>query len=310
MIGLVLLILVLGGLAALPWLAEQRREPSHHFRETAPGRFAKLSAGVTHYQWLGAKRGPVLVCIHGLTTPSPVWYAVAQELGRIGFRVLVYDLYGRGFSDAPKVTHNRDLFVNQLRDLLAHQDIQDDVTLIGFSMGGSIATAFAAAFPSRIRRLVLIATAGIWIREDNLTAWARKTPLFGDWVHHVVLARQDRKKLRAQLGHPFDISGIVEVQLAEYRSKGFLRAVLSSRRHALAEVQTTDHRNIGRQGIPVIGLWAEKDDVIPLKSLGTLTQCNRAVRQEVIAGADHRLLYTHASDVVDVLTDILRENAD
>jgi pimeloyl-ACP methyl ester carboxylesterase len=308
MLGWVLPLLVLGGLAMLPWLAESRRHAVDVFRDKAPGRFAKLSQGVTHYQWLGGVRGPVVVCIHGLTTPSPVWYAIAGGLAKLGYRVLVYDLYGRGFSDAPRGAQDGEFFATQLADLLDHQGLTEDVTLMGYSMGGSIATHFAASHPNRVRRLILLASGGMWLREDKVTEASRRMSLLGDWLHAVVGARSDRQRLRRQLGQVFDVEGIIELQLAEYQSRGFLRSVLSSRRHMLADFQEDQHRTIGRDGIPVIGIWAEHNDVIPLKSLGTLTQWNRSVRQEVISEADHRVGYTHAAQVVKVLRDVLRED--
>ena len=100
MMGWIVLLIIVVVIALIPYWQEQARAPSEAFRKKAPGRFAKLSQGVTHYQWVGAARGPVIVCIHGLTTPSPVWYAIAGGLERIGYRILIYDLYGRGFSDA------------------------------------------------------------------------------------------------------------------------------------------------------------------------------------------------------------------
>lgn len=306
--GWIVLALVIGGIAAIPLLAERRRHPIDAFRDRAPGRFAKLSQGVTHYQWLGPARGPVVVCVHGLTTPSPVWYAIAAGIGKLGFRVLVYDLYGRGFSDAPRGTQNGEFFARQLQDLLGHQSIGDDITLMGYSMGGSIATHFCAQNPHRIRRLILLASGGVWLREDRLTELSRKAPVFGDWLFATLGVRAARRALRAQLGQRFDIKGIVELQLAEYESQGFLRSVLSSRRHMLADVQEDAHRQIGRAGIPVVGVWAERDEIIPLRSLGTMTQWNRAIRQEVIPQATHAVGYTHSAQVVAMLTDILRED--
>lgn len=309
MLGWVFPLLVIGGLAMLPWLAESRRHPVDFFREKAPGRFAKLSQGVTHYQWLGGVRGPVVVCIHGLTTPSPVWYAIAGGLAKLGHRVLVYDLYGRGFSDAPRGAQDAEFFTTQLADLLDHQGLTKDVTLMGYSMGGSIATHFAAAHPNCIRRLILLASGGMWLREDKVTELSRETPVLGDWLHAVIGARRDRQVLRRQLGQVFDVEKIIELQLAEYESQGFLRSVLSSRRNMLADFQEDQHRTIGRADISVIGIWAERDEVIPLKSLGTLTQWNRSVRQEVIPDADHSVGFTHATQIVKVLRDVLREDA-
>jgi pimeloyl-ACP methyl ester carboxylesterase len=76
----------------------------------------------------------------------------------------------------------------------------------------------------------------------------------------------------------------------------------------LNDVQEEAHRTIGREDVPVVGIWAEKDEVIPLKSLGTLTQWNRISRQEVIPEADHRVGFTHSAQIVDVLRDVLRES--
>lgn len=308
MIGWLIPLCVLAGLAALPWLAERRRRPPEAYRDQAPGQFAKLSQGVTHYQWLGGTRGPVIVCIHGLATPSPVWYAIAEGLARMGYRILIYDLYGRGFSDAPRGPQTGDFFAQQLLDLLEHQDVSDDLTIMGYSMGGSIATHFTSKYPSRVRRLILLASAGAWLREDKLTEVSRTWPFMGDWVNAVLQTRKERRQLRAQLGQPFDINGIVELQLAEYQSRGFVRSVLSSRRHMLSDIQEDAHRTIGRESVPVIGIWAEKDKVIPLKSLGTMTQWNRSIRQEVVSGADHDLAYANSREVIEVLAEVLRED--
>jgi pimeloyl-ACP methyl ester carboxylesterase len=305
--GWLLLTILAAIVATLPQQAEARRIPAERMRDAAPGRFARLSQGVTHYQWLGPVRGPVVVAVHGLSTPGPVFYAIARGLARIGYRVLIYDLYGRGYSDAPRGPQDRDFFLTQLQDLLAHQDLDADLTLLGYSMGGAIATAFAAAHPGRMKQLILLAPAGVRLREDRLTRFCRTTPVLGDWVHAVIAQRRDRRALRRQLGRDFDIEGIIELQLAEYAGRGFLRSVLSSRRHMLAEVQEADHRLLGREGVPVVGIWAETDTVIPLSALGTLTQWNRVVRQEVVPGAGHQIPFTHSRDVMALLAGILRE---
>ncbi|MCF2905838.1 alpha/beta hydrolase [Octadecabacter sp. CECT 8868] len=308
MMGWIIPLVVIGVIAALPWLDESRRHDAEAFRDQAPGRFAKLSQGVTHYQWLGSERGPVVVCVHGLTTPSPVWYAIADGLVRLGYRVLVYDLYGRGFSDAPHGPQTGDFFSQQLADLLEHQGLDEDVTLMGYSMGGSIATHFTAKYPGRVRRLILLASGGAWLRESKLIHFSRTVPFFGDWLFAVLVSRKERRDLHKQLGQPFDVTGIVELQLAEFQSRGFVRSVLSSRRHMLNETQEDSHRKISREDVPVVAIWAEKDEIIPLKSLGSLTQWNRAIRQEVVGGATHDIGYSNSREVMDLLASVLRED--
>jgi len=91
---------------------------------------------VTHYRWHGPIDGPVIVAVHGLTTPATVWNGMIPFLTAQGYRVLSYDLYGRGFSDAPSGAQNIAFFTRQLGELLADQEITDAVTLMGYSMGG------------------------------------------------------------------------------------------------------------------------------------------------------------------------------
>lgn len=82
-------------------------------------------------------------------------------LAAAGYRVLLYDLYGRGYSDAPKgVAYDPQLYVMQLALLLQHLQ-RKSVHVFGFSMGGAIAASFVAAFPELVERdVVLVASAG------------------------------------------------------------------------------------------------------------------------------------------------------
>lgn len=271
--------LILLAVIAAPFAIDAlRRVPD---RAKAPGQFAQLSQGVTHYQWGGPVRGPVVVAIHGLTTPSPIWDGIGDRLGRLGYRVLVYDLYGRGFSDAVPGRQDRAFFLRQLSDLLADQGLADDLTLLGYSMGGAIATAFAADHPERMKRLILLAPGGIDMAEDRFTRLCRRVPGLGDWLHLAIGAA--------------------------YRRKGLLPAVLSSRRHMLADIQEAEHRKIHRDGTPVVAIWGDADRVIPLTALGKLAQWSRATRQEVVKGAGHDMPTTHAAEVTEILRQVLHD---
>lgn len=291
-------------LALLPVALELRRKMPD--RTAAPGAFAHLASGVTHYQWIGPVRGPVAVAVHGQTTPSPAWYSVAEDLGRLGYRVLVYDLYGRGYSDNPKGRQDEAHFVIQLTELLADQGIGEDITLLGYSMGGGIVTRFAAQNPHRIKRLILFASAGVDVTEGRLGRFMREVPLLGDWLFHMAAHGQFRRQLRASQNSPAEVPEIAGIQLAQLDRRGFWPAVLSSARHGLDRMEA-EHRKLASDGVPVVALWGELDDVIPISSVGRLAQWNRNARQEVIAGAGHGLPYTHGRACIALLGGILRE---
>jgi pimeloyl-ACP methyl ester carboxylesterase len=294
-----LLIAALAALAIWPFAREAMRKPMNDaVRRNAPGQFAQLSQGITHYRWIGPVRGPVAVCVHGLTTPSMVWDAVANGLALMGFRVLVYDLYGRGYSDRAPGLQDQDFFIRQLTDLLDDQGITEDVTFLGYSMGGAIVSAFAARHPERVLRLILLAPAGMGHDLGKLAKFTRDTPILGDWLMLLRYPAAHRKGTEAERALPSEVDGIIDYQQAELAKRGFVPAVLSSLRGMLPHKLEEAHRQISRDGIPVLAIWGREDVVIPISAMGQLAQWNRVARHEVIEGAGHGLTYTHATAVL------------
>lgn len=302
--------LVLGAaaiLAAVPFVIEARKPTiGRAAREGAPGGFAKLSQGVTYYRWFGPARGPVIVAVHGLTTPSGVFHALADRIGKLGYRVLVYDLYGRGLSDAPAGPQTAGFFHRQLEDLLSDQGIKDDLTLMGYSMGGAIAATYAAAHADRMKRVILLASAGIETKESTFQRICRTTPFLGDWLF-LMFARRRLAAAIADQTAAYDVHDIVSVQRAEHHRQGYFPAVLSSSRGVMAESTEAAHRAIGRAGIPAIAIWGKRDKVVPLSAVGLLSQWNRNTMQEVMDDADHTLPFSHADALAARLRDVLRE---
>ena len=121
---------------------------SARVRRCAPGDFVNLPDGIIHYEWHGPVDGPVIVMVHGLTTPSFVWCEQIPALTRAGHRVLTFDHFGRGFSECPYARH------------LAALDVKAGYDLLGYSMGGGIATHFASLRRDSIRKLILVAPIG------------------------------------------------------------------------------------------------------------------------------------------------------
>jgi len=296
------LLLFLAALIAIPLVNEyNRRVMDDAVRGKAPGKFATLPKGVTHYSWYGPARGPVVICVHGLTTPCFVWRGMIKGLALLGFRVLIYDLYGRGYSDRPRGRQDAAFFLRQLADLMTHQEVRGTVTLIGYSMGGAIATCFAAAHPERVRQLILLAPAGMQHAVSRQIAFLRDWRGIGDWLMLAFYPRAHRKGIASEAHLASSVLNIGDLQEAELDFKGFVPAVLSSLRGILSRELKAEHQQIAAAGIPTIAIWGRDDTVIPLSALGTLTEWNRNVQQEVIDGAGHGLTYTHTDKLIDFL---------
>ena len=286
--------------AALPFVFEaQHRVVDAPMRDRAKGSFAQLSAGVTHYRWHGPIDGPVIVAVHGLTTPATVWNGMIPFLTAQGYRVLSYDLYGRGFSDAPSGAQNIAFFTRQLGELLADQEITDAVTLMGYSMGGSIVAEYATVHPDKVSHVFLVAPAGMQTRSTLFDLLCCVLPGIGDWMHASFAAGRVRRGAIAS-PKPADIAGMQAFQLAR---RGYLPAVLASQRGALSESQSQAHRTLGRLGITVVAVWGRLDKTIPLSAMGKLSEWNRDVRHDEVMDAGHALPYTHPAATVKALLD-------
>lgn len=106
---------------------------------------------------LGPEGAPVLLLIHGLSGSSlGEWYRMAPALAE-KYRVVMVDHRNHGLSPMA-----RDRFeVEEVADDVAGvlDEIQvGRVTIVGYSMGGTIAQALAQRHPGRVEKLVLIAT--------------------------------------------------------------------------------------------------------------------------------------------------------
>ncbi len=306
----ILLILALGLAFALPWLIEISRAPiDKRARDSAPGEFAKLSRGLTHFQWRGPEKGPVIVCVHGLTTPSFVWNSVAPALARLGYRVLTYDLYGRGYSDRPFGTQTPEFFLRQLTELLDSQGVSGKITVIGYSMGGAITAAFAAEYPDRVERAILLTPAGMQaVRTERLDFMIR-TPMIGTWLMMMRYPDILRKGIEAEAHLPKSVPGLAKLQAAELDNRGFLPAVISSLRAMLQTEFKTAHETLRACGIPVLAIWGAQDDVIPIRAKDTLSQWNPDVVHLVVEDAGHGVTYTHTTEVMERITTFLDETA-
>ena len=98
--------------------------------------------------------GPAIVLVHGWKMSHRVWDRTVVGL-EDRFRVVAYDNRGMGESDKPTGRYDFDELGGDLGAVLHQLDL-DDVTLVGWSMGCSIALEYLRGEGGRIGRLVLV----------------------------------------------------------------------------------------------------------------------------------------------------------
>ena len=149
LIGILFILLAL----ALPYLYKiYGLKKILHSDIPSEGNWAELSRGNIYYRWFlpddSTDLRGTLVLVHGFSTPSFVWQGLLDNFTSSGYKVLVYDHFGRGYSERPKTQYDKSLYLETLRELILSQDINEKVHIVGYSMGGPIASYYAAEYPN------------------------------------------------------------------------------------------------------------------------------------------------------------------
>jgi len=119
-------------------------------------KFVTVYGAKIHYVETG--NGAPLILIHGLADNVEIWDSVIPPLSA-KLRVIAFDQIGFGQSDKPLLNYRVSTFVDFLDGFMKELKIER-ASLVGNSLGGWIATAFALAHPERVDRLVLCDAAG------------------------------------------------------------------------------------------------------------------------------------------------------
>ena len=134
----------------------------------------RLSHGQIFWREVGT--GPVLVFLHGSWSDSSEWIPVLGHLSE-DYHGFALDLLGCGDSERPKIHYSIDLEVECLAEFIETLLPNQQIYLIGHSLGGWVAASYALKYPDRIRGLVLLAPEGLSLQA------AKK---FGGWGQGVL----------------------------------------------------------------------------------------------------------------------------
>lgn len=122
----------------------------------------------------GAER--TILFLHGYAGVLESWEFQINYFASHNYRVIAPDLRGHGQSDAPYTQYTMDELVADLRAITKTLELPPQFTLAAHSFGGSIAVEYANAYPERLEKLVLIATAGAY-PLPRLAKWLLRMPL-------------------------------------------------------------------------------------------------------------------------------------
>ncbi len=289
----------LGGAAA----AATANQEDSGSADTAPADAVRL-----HIDDSGGSGRPV-VLIHGWPLSAQAWQPQVSVLQAAGYRVVAYDRRGFGRSDKPESGYSYDALADDLQRVLDQCGLQD-VTLVGFSMGGGeVARYIARCGESRLHSAVFAAAVPPYLMK---TADNSEGPLTPEKAQQMKKAlEQNRSSFFDQFTRDFfSVNGALQVTESQ-RGDAIALCHQSAQHAALACMDsfgTTDFReDLKKVKVPTLVIHGEADAIVPIEGSGQRT--HRAVLHSKLVsvnGAPHGLNVSHAQAFNDALLTFLR----
>ncbi len=122
--------------------------------EPASRRWTSQGLALNYHDW-GNPGAPVLLLLHGNGDQARSWDAAAKALSG-EWHVIAPDWRGHGDSQwSPDGAYATAYFVMELADLIDYLNVQR-VAIVAHSFGGVVALRYAAMFPERVHKLVVV----------------------------------------------------------------------------------------------------------------------------------------------------------
>ena len=211
---------------------------------------------------------PAVVLLHGFGSSLQTWDIWAQGLAA-SHRVVRIDLPGSGLSPPDPANDYRDERSLQLLNALLDDLGLSSVSLVGHSMGGRIAWTFAAKFPERINKLVLVAPDG-YASFGFEYGKPMEVPATLGLMRHVLPKPLLRMNLQAAYAQPESLSDAVTTRYHDLILAPGARQAMLDR---LAQTVLQEPGPLLRQiRAPTLLVWGEADAMIPVSNASDYLQ--------------------------------------
>ena len=213
-------------------------------------------AGNINTFYLSAGTGEPLVLLHGAGGGAVLWGPILDLLSK-HFHVIAPDVVGYGESDKPDAPYDKVFFSTWFRSFCDSLNM-GKINLLGNSQGGAIAMQFTLDNPDRVKKLILVGSAG-------LGAWGISPgAMFKMAAANIFPTKRTVQKIAKYLVHKTDnfpgddgIAYILEV----IRSSGGKLPFVNGKGRAVAPFSSDKLRQITN---PALIIWGAEDRILPV----------------------------------------------
>lgn len=245
------------------------------------------------YQDIG--EGKPVVLIHGWPLDNTMWAYQVAALAKAGYRCIAYDRRGFGKSDKPADGYNYDTFSDDLKALIDELGLQD-VTLVGFSMGGGeVVRYFSRHGGAGVSKAVLISSIAPFMAQTDDNPDGAPQDVLQSIVQSL---EQDRAGFLGDFGKQFYgvtlLNKPVSDQILTTDLITAMQATQISTLGAAAAFSSTDLRSeMASVNVPTLVIHGDDDQTVPIKATGEqAAKLIPGAQYIVYEGEPHGLYYT------------------
>ena len=188
------------------------------------------------------------------------------------FHIITIDLSGFGRSEQGDKPYTPENYAALINFVASHYAIQR-FDLIGHSMGASVAMLYAATYPQKVRRLVLVDAAGI--------------------LHRIAIGKYViASGINGQLKGTDKVESYVVKIIEKFEGlfSLFSDDVAKESEHARAGIELVDYdfgQTLDKISTPTLIIWGAEDPIAPLRTAKVLNYRIKDSQLKVIQGAGH-----------------------
>ncbi len=253
-------------------------------------------------------KGKPVVFIHGWPLSGSMWEYQITQLPQQGLHCIAYDRRGFGKSDSPFEGYDYNTLAADLKSLLDELDL-NDVTLVGFSMGGGeIAKYFSLYGGKRVSKVVLVSAVVPYMlkTDDNPNGVPQEE--FDKMAKGMI---EDRPGFMETFNKDFFGVSLVNHPVSEAFLTNSLVKCMDANPIATLECakafSSTDFRaDVVKIDVPTLIIHGDSDKTVPIKATGEESaKLIAGAKFVVYEGAPHGLWYTDKDRLNQDLIDFI-----